>query len=165
MVLIPRTTPINPNKQSTLCFIYSSFRGSATKGHLAAIPIDGHPWQKQCLCQTTTGYKSRYFSRRVRARRIEECRLAATPSAFRHARLRRRLPSRRRKRPETLDRNGSSLLRPSAHPMADGNLNNYNSSGSLFLDHFRRDRWARESSVPSVSMPTRPCCVSPAVRR
>jgi hypothetical protein len=39
IVLIARTTPIDPNKQSTLCFIYSSFCSSATKGYLAVIPM------------------------------------------------------------------------------------------------------------------------------
>src|ERR1700674_159438 len=83
IVLVPRTTPINPNKQSTLCFIYSSFCSSATKGHLAAIPIGRHPWQKQCLCQTTTGI-SHVISVEDRARRVEYCRSAATLSDFRH---------------------------------------------------------------------------------
>src|ERR1700722_4951805 len=83
IVLIPRMTPINPNKQSTLCFIYSSFCGSATTGCLAAIPIGRQPWQKQCLCQTTTGI-SHATPVDGHAQRVEHCRLAATPSEFRH---------------------------------------------------------------------------------
>src|ERR1700685_2948140 len=68
IVLIARTTPIDPNKQSTLCFIYSSFCSSATKGYLAAIPMgrSQSPSKRELSsdsrCQTTT---ARYKCNRV----------------------------------------------------------------------------------------------------
>ncbi len=113
-------TPINPNKQSTLCFIYSSFCGSATKDHLAAIPIGGHPWQSNARTKPPRGIShaisverhARGASSNVawQPRRLHFDTRGCAGGFLREGGI----------DPKQLDRNGSSPLLPSAHPLADG---------------------------------------------